>query len=218
MANDKNKDLIKKAHNIIASLVMADAERTLRDELRLKGVKEPYGKALDIFRKGREAMELETLTTLGGTIPTSVLEEAWTQQCVALRGALTTDIKAAVSRLLEKDDIYQALVKEGAAPDRKNLVLTEAHAEGVIDDPCRVLVEVDRHTGDMNMEEVDSIEFTDEGFRVETENGWETSRTMYVDELIHLRDELSAIEEDIDNPDGYLMVKGFRVRPREDED
>ena len=218
MKDTKNQDLIPKAHNIIASLVMADAERTLRDELQLKGVKDPYGKALDIFRKGRAAMEAETLTTLGGTVPTSVLEETWTQQCVALRGALTTDIKAAVSRLLEKDDIYQALVKEGAAPDKKSLVFTEAHAEGVISDPCRVLVEVDRHTCDMNMEEVDSIEFTEDGFKVETENGWEASGTMYVEELIHLRDEMAAIEEDVNAADGYFMVKGFRVRPREDED
>ena len=218
MKDTKNQDLIPKAHNIIASLVMADAERTLRDELQLKGVKDPYGKALDIFRKGRAAMEAETLTTLGGTVPTSVLEEAWTQRCVALRGALTTDIKAAVSRLLEKDDIYQALVKEGAIPDKKTLVITEAHMIDVFGDPCRVLVEVDRHTGDMNMEEVDSIELTDDGFRVETENGWETSKTMYVEELIHLRDELTAIEKDVDDPDGNLMVKGFRVRPRWDED
>lgn len=49
------KQITKKVHNIVASLVMADAERTLRDELRYLNAK--TRPVLDVFRGGRKAME-----------------------------------------------------------------------------------------------------------------------------------------------------------------
>lgn len=49
------KQITKKVHNIVASLVMAEAERTLRDELRhLDAQTRP---AHDIVKGGRKAME-----------------------------------------------------------------------------------------------------------------------------------------------------------------
>jgi predicted SnoaL-like aldol condensation-catalyzing enzyme len=49
------QQITKKVHNIVASLVMAEAERTLRDELRYLGAK--TRPVLDVFHGGRKAME-----------------------------------------------------------------------------------------------------------------------------------------------------------------
>lgn len=49
------QQITRKVHNIVASLVMAEAERTLGDELRyLDAQTRPV---LDVFRGGRQAME-----------------------------------------------------------------------------------------------------------------------------------------------------------------
>lgn len=68
ITSPKDPEISRKVHNIVASLVMAEAERTLRDELRyLDAQTRPV---LDVFRDGRRAMEALLLSdVLGSGLP-----------------------------------------------------------------------------------------------------------------------------------------------------
>lgn len=130
------------------------------------------------------------------------------------------DVYGSVARSLRTQiigSIHDA-VKRLTGLDR--LSLYEFHNEADIDDYTKVLVEVDRHSGDMGSETVDiiKIDSDDESFSVETENGYADSTYMSLDELFSLYDELSYIESSKDDPDWEFAIRDGEIVLKDDEE
>ena len=99
------------------------------------------------------------------------------------------------------------------------LDLQEFHSEEGIDDPTCVIVEVDRHTGDMGNETIDCLSIdNDEHVYVETENGFTSSQYMLVEELSALYDELRYILQQKDSPEWEFTIKDSEIVLKDEEE
>jgi hypothetical protein len=92
------------------------------------------------------------------------------------------------------------------------LDLQEFHMEDGYDDPATVLVEVNRNTGDQANETVDCIVVNNKsGFWIGTENGGIDSTYISTEEMLAIYDELSFIEDHIDNPECEFTVEDGKI-------
>lgn len=92
------------------------------------------------------------------------------------------------------------------------LDLQEFHMEDGYDDPATVLVEVNRHTGDQANETVDCIVVNNKsGFWIGTENGGINSTYISTEEMLAIYDELSFIEDHIDDPECGFTVEDGKI-------
>ncbi len=92
------------------------------------------------------------------------------------------------------------------------LDLQEFHMEDGYDDPATVLVEVNRHTGDQANETVDCIVVNNKsGFWIGTENGGINSTYISTEEMLAIYDELSFIEDHIDDPECEFTVEDGKI-------
>ncbi len=91
------------------------------------------------------------------------------------------------------------------------ITLSEFHQEDGVSDLPYILVEVDRHTGDMGYEIVDSVSIKNSKIYVDTEYGGEYSNWVALDDLVTLYEELEYIVSVKDAPNWDFKIEDSKI-------
>jgi len=104
-----------------------------------------------------------------------------------------------------------------AITGQDSIDLQEFHMEDGVDDPTFVLVEVDRHSGDMGCEIIDTIKIVNDLVMIDTESyGGLCIENMEYNELVNLYYELEYILSVKDEPDWDFEISGDKIVLKEE--